>query len=72
MTFEEGQFVGAIYDRIEEQFDEKSSNDFWSNFGISIRDKNQSTNKVQIFEGYKPRRGGCRANNRWICVIRDY
>lgn len=25
-----------------------------------------------IFEGYKPKRGGCKANNRWICVIRDY
>lgn len=73
LTFENDEFVGAIYDRIEKELDEKSSNEFWKEFGISIRNKNQNAFKERvIFEGYKPRRGGCKANNRWICVIRDY
>lgn len=68
LVFENNQFRGAIYDAIElELGDDNSSNSFWNNFEISIRDKDPV-----IFEGYKPRRGGCKANNRWICVIRDY
>lgn len=73
LTFENGEFVGAIYDRIEKELDEKSSNEFWGEFGISIHDNNRNlTTNTTIFEGYKPRRGGCKANNRWICVIREY
>ncbi len=74
LIFENGEFVGAIYDGIEKELDDFSSDKFWGNFGISIRNKtaNPTSSRATIFEGYKPRRGGCKANNRWICVIRDY
>lgn len=41
--------------------------------GVSVKNSNSEfeTNPA-IFEGYKPKRGGCKANNRWICVIREY
>jgi len=79
---EQGQVIGAIYDKIEESLNDKESNEFWGNFGISLRnnrDVNAKSSSLEvsrkdpvIFEGYKPRRGGCKANNRWICVIRNY
>ena len=80
LTFENGEFVGAIYTGIEKELDDKSSDEFWGNFDISVRNKDDFKNKKNnshiespvIFKGYKPKRGGCVSNNRWICVIRDY
>jgi hypothetical protein len=76
---EKGNVVGAIYDKIESHLDDNSSNKFWKNFGFEVRkSKDDSSNNVArvmdpvIFEGYKPKRGGCRSNSRWICVIRSY
>ncbi|SFC41240.1 hypothetical protein SAMN05421780_105136 [Flexibacter flexilis DSM 6793] len=38
LTFENGVFVGAIYDGVErELLDTKSSDAFWAYFGISLR-----------------------------------
>ena len=31
---EKGNVVGAIYDKIENQLDDNSSNEFWNNFGF--------------------------------------
>jgi hypothetical protein len=81
---EKGNVVGAIYDKIENQLDDNSSNEFWNNFGFEIRksdiiikEESNNNSNVQldnpsIFTGYKPKRGGCKANDRWICVIREY
>ena len=88
---EKGNVIGAIYDEIENQLDDDSSNKFWGNFGFTVRTdthisrtsstisgvsvKNSNSEfetNPAIFEGYKPKRGGCKANNRWICVIREY
>ncbi len=75
LIFENGKFVGAIYDGVEKELDDASSDEFWKHFGISVRHKDKYASKEKppvIFEGYKPKRGGCKANPRWICVIRDY
>lgn len=88
---EKGNVIGAIYDEIENQLDDDSSNKFWGNFGFTVRKdthKSRTSSTISgvsvknsnseferntaIFEGYKPKRGGCKANNRWICVIREY
>ena len=31
------KYIGAIYDKIENQLDDNSSNEFWNNFGFEIR-----------------------------------
>ncbi len=79
---EKGNIIGAIYDKIEKKLDDNSSDKFWSNFDLKVRkEKGQKSlrsarlavaGKPVIFQGYKPKRGGCKANNRWICVIREY
>lgn len=83
---EKGELIGAIYDKIEENFgvDNSKSNSFWSNFDVELRSSVDTsdlrTSKsdnfrepgelARIYEGYKPKRGHCKANNRWICIVR--
>ena len=70
---ENGKLIGAKYDGIEKELNDKESNKFWNHFGLSIRNAESNNLKsadVVVYEGYKPRRGGCKANSNWICVIR--
>lgn len=86
LTFDEnGNFRGAIFAGVEQYLDDSSSDKFWSNFGISIRDirndnvrssandKNVNINNADdgggVYMYYKPKPRGCKYNTRWICVI---
>jgi len=63
LTYEEGLFRGAEVAYIEpylttEQVDEVITGYIGT-----------ASAGVEIFPGYKPKPRGCKANNRWICVI---
>lgn len=67
LVFENEQFLGAIYEGVESEMDDIQSDQFWSNFGFSLR---QNQSDLPIYYGWKPKRGGCKSNPRWICVIK--
>lgn len=79
---EKGRIIGAIYDKIQNSLNDKESENFWNHLDIPINNLNSFEKKPEdeegvdggptIFEGYKPKIGGCKQNSRWICVIRDY
>lgn len=75
LTFYNETFRGAIYDEIENFFgeDSESSDEFWGHFGISLRSNSPTVGDIAmeryIYMGYKPKRGGCRSNSRWICTL---
>jgi hypothetical protein len=80
LVFERGFLRGAIAEDVDNLFDDLTSDNFWVQFGFSLRNKTLISNgiiggndfaSVKIFEGFKPKRGSCVANNRWICVIRE-
>jgi hypothetical protein len=70
LTFDEkGNFRGAIYIEVEKYLDDNSSDEFWNNFGVSLR--NNSTYKgPTIYEGYRYKGPhSCKQNRRWICSL---
>ena len=74
LTFDEkGNFRGAIFTEVEKYLSDEQSEEFWSNFGITIRKieqfNNQKSDGPNIYSGYKPKPRGCKKNNRWICSI---
>lgn len=66
--------------------DDSKSSSFWNNFDIELRNSDDLSDLIttksevptrrepgelaRIYEGYKPIRGHCKANNRWICIVR--
>ncbi|WP_196890992.1 hypothetical protein [Aureivirga marina] len=72
---EEGKLIGAIYDGVEKYLDDKQSDEFWAEYGFSLRRNlifgGTDPIAAQIFQGYKPKgHNGCRQNRRWVCVLR--
>lgn len=63
LTYEEGLFTGAEIAYLEPYLSSAQINEVIGGY------IGTASAGVEIFPGYKPKPRGCKANNRWICVI---
>ncbi len=75
ITFENGHFTGCYYKAVDELLDEKTSVEFWKNFGINIsRNIDNEIQPRKVIDGtdYQDKKnypgGGCEPMSGWVCT----